>query len=443
VRKLFFAHAKNRFAQFSHSGLRDTNKIEKDKIKMKERIQTSSKVAGEQAHPASPRFHKLRILMKVLIPLIVLGAGIVGASYIKKNAPEPRKRPPRQTIPLVETTAISKSGEQVLIEAMGTVIPAMEIVLKPGVSGEVIEVHPEFTEGGFLRAGEEILRIDPKDYELTVTQKQSQVANTSYALKVEMGQQDIAQREWELLNGDSPAEKLDKELALRKPHLKKVKADMSAARADLNQAKLNLKRTLVVAPFNAVVRTRSVEIGSQVSTGEQLAELVGTDEYLAQVAIPLDRLKWISVPRKAGESGSQVRIRYRNGEYERVGTVIRLLSDLETEGRMARVLVAIPDPLNLESENTDQPPLLLGEYVNAEIEGQELEDVFRIPRTAFRDNDKVWLASADGKLSIRQIMPLWRGREAILVSNGLSDGERLVISNLSTPVDGMAIRVKE
>jgi len=136
---------------------------------MKERIQTSSKVAGEQAHPASPRFHKLRILMKVLIPLIVLGAGIVGASYIKKNAPEPRKRPPRQTIPLVETTAISKSGEQVLIEAMGTVIPAMGIVLKPGVSGEVIEVHPEFTEGGFLRAGEEILRIDPKDYELTVT----------------------------------------------------------------------------------------------------------------------------------------------------------------------------------------------------------------------------------------------------------------------------------
>jgi len=190
------------------------------------------------------------------------------------------------------------------------------------------------------------------------------------------------------------------------------------------------------------VRTRSVEIGSQVSTGEQLAELVGTDEYLAQVAIPLDRLKWISVPRKAGESGSLVRIRYRNGEYERVGTVIRLLSDLETEGRMARVLVAIPDPLNLESENFDQPPLLLGEYVQAEIEGQELQDVFRIPRTAFRDNDRVWLADADDKLSIRQIAPLWRGREAVLVSDGLSDGDKLVISNLSTPVDGMEIREK-
>lgn len=389
----------------------------------------------------SPRFSKLRMLIKVLLPLIVLGAGIAGATYIKKTAPEPRKRPPRQTIPLVESLSISRSGEQVVVEAMGTVIPARELVLKPRVSGEVIETHPEFTEGGLLRAGEDVLKIDPKDYELTVTQKRSQVANTSYALKVEMGQQDIAQREWELLSGNDPAEKQDKDLALRKPHLKKAKADLNAARADLNQAKLNLNRTRLVAPFNAVVRARNVEIGSQVSSGGQLADLVGTDEYRVQLAIPLDRLKWISVPRKAGESGSQVRIRYRNDEYERTGTVIRLLSDLETEGRMARLLVAIPDPLNLEAENADQPPLLLGEYVHAEIEGRELENVFRIPRTAFRDNDRVWLANADGKLSIREVTPLWRGREAVLVREGLSEGDRLVISNLSTPVDGMKIRV--
>ncbi len=309
------------------------------------------------------------------------------------------------------------------------------------VSGEIVSVHPEFTEGGFLQAGEEILRIDPRDYELNITQMKSRVAEASYQLKMEMGQQDIAKREWQMLNGKSSGKDADKELATRKPHLEKARAELRSARAELEQAELNLARTRITAPFNAVVRTKKTEIGSQVSSGEQLAELTGTDEYQILVSVPVDRLRRITVPRKTGDPGSLAVVKYHDGTYQREGTVIRLLSDLDAEARMARVLISVKDPLGLENPQADEPPLLLGEYVRVEIRGEKLSGVVRIPRTALRDDDKIWIAGEDGTLIIRQVRTVWRDNNSVFLKEGLKTGEQLVTSDLSAPVQGMAIQV--
>ncbi|GBC63031.1 efflux RND transporter periplasmic adaptor subun it [Desulfonema ishimotonii] len=390
----------------------------------------------------SPSRRRMRRTIKILLPLLVLSAGIAGAAYIKKSGPKPRKRPPAKAETLVRVMPLRATAERVVVRAMGTVIPARELVLRPRVSGEITDVHPEFTEGGFLKAGEEVLRIDPEDYRLVFEQKQSQVVSANYALKLELGHQDVAKREWQLINGGRKAKATDRELALRKPHLQKARADVAAARAELEQARLNLDRTRVLAPFNAVIQSRNVEIGSQVSAQGQLAELVGTDEYRVQVSVPPDRLRWITIPRKAGENGSEVRIRYGDGNYERTGHVIRLLSGLAAEGRMARLLVSVSDPLNLETPETRQLPLLIGDYVRVEIAGRALEDVFRIPRAALRDDARVWIAGADGLLSIRTVETVWRDRETVLVKSGLRDGERLILSEISAPVDGMRVRVE-
>ena len=397
--------------------------------------------AETEAAPEPVRYRGLRMLVKILLPLLVLGVGIAGAAYIKKSGPEPRKKPPVRTEPLVEVVALRPTDERVVVQAMGTVIPAREMVLRSRVAGEIVKLHEDFMPGGYFKAGEDLLQIDPEDYALTVARRQSQVAEAQYALKVELGYQDVARREWQLLNGNKPAKSLDRELALRKPHLRKARADLKAAKSELQQARLDLGRTRVSAPFNAVVRTQAAEFGSQISAGEQLAELVGTDEYRIQVSVPLDRLRWIQIPRKPGDVGSEVRIRYRDGEYERTGRVIRLMSDLENEGRMARLLVAVRDPLNLESSDADPPPLLLGEYVRVAVEGQALSGVFRIPRTALRDDSHIWVAGEDGRLSVRSVETIWRDQETVLLKNGLRSGEQVVISDLATPVDGMGIRV--
>ena len=230
-------------------------------------------------------------VVRIVLCVIILSAGLAGASYMTQTAPKARKRPPSNETPLVRTLEVASAKEKVIVRAMGTVIPAQQIQLKTRVSGEIISTHPEFNEGGILKKGTVLLQIDPQDYQLALKQKQSQVVNKQYELKLELGQQDVAKREWELLNGRQPAEPLDAELALRKPHLEKVRADLTAAQAELRQAELNLSRTTVRTPFNAVIRTKNVDLGSQVTVQEQLAELVGTDEYWIRVPLPLDRLK--------------------------------------------------------------------------------------------------------------------------------------------------------
>jgi RND family efflux transporter MFP subunit len=335
---------------------------------------------------------------------------------------------------------VHPEDHRVVVRAMGTVIPAREIVLKSRVSGEVTSIHPGFTPGGFLEKGSEILRIESEDYTLALARKKSAVADAEYALKLEQGYQDVAKREWELLNTGKPVDERDAELALRKPHLEKAKADLKAALAELQQAELDLSRTSIDAPFNATVRTKTVDVGSQVSPQDPLAELVGTDEYWIQASIPTERLSWISIPRNPNETGSRVRVVYRDS-YERAGIVIKLLADLETEGRMARVLIMVRDPLGLQARGKKQPPLLIGEYVRVEIEGRQLKGVYRIPRTALRDDARIWIAAGQGKLEIRTVQTLWRDAQTVLLREGLQPEERLIVSDLPTPVQGMPLQI--
>ena len=392
----------------------------------------------EKTRPAPGKWW--RWVAKGLLPLVVVGAGVFGMSYIKNSSPKAKKRPPEKHAALVQVEPLALSSQRVTVSAMGSVIPASEIELKSRVAGEVVEVSPDFVEGGFLKAGQPILKIDPQDYLLDIEQKKSAVTSARYALKLELGHQDVAKREWELLNQGKPADPLDLELALRKPHLEKARADLAAAEADLKQAKLILARTRVAAPFNAIVRSETVEVGSQVAAQEMLGELVGTDAYWVKASIPVDRLDWIRIPRKAGESGSHARVFYGD-QQETAGQVIKLLGDLEAEGRMARILVAVEDPLGLKAGRGDQPPLLIGEYVRVEIEGRELKDVYRIPRAALRDNESVWIATADGRLEIRKVETLWRDADTVLLRDGLSPGELLVTSDIAAPVEGMALKV--
>ncbi len=375
----------------------------------------------------------------LIVCAMIITIGIAGASYIKKTAPRAQKRPPERTVALVKTQPLFPDTHQVAVTGMGSVIPAREITLKSRVPGEIQAIHPEFVEGGFIRAGEKVLKIDAEDYELALARKESAVVNADYALKVEMGYQDVARQEWSLLYPERTANAQEEELALRQPHLAKARSDLAAARAELEQARLNLSRTDILAPFNAIVRSTHVNVGSQVSTQDPLAQLVGTDEYWIQVSLPVERLAWIQIPRTNTEKGASVTVSYRGNQ--RQGTVARLLSDLETDGRMARILVSVKDPLGLKSENRDNaPPLLIGEYVRVEIQGQRLTDVYRIPRSALRDNSTIWILADDDTLKILPVETVWRDADYVLMKNGIVPGQSLIVSDLSAPVDGLPLR---
>ena len=383
-----------------------------------------------------------RKIMRLIFCLLFIAAGLAGARFLIATKPKVTRRPPEKMAPLVLTAALQSENYTFRIPAMGTVIPARETGLEVSVSGEVIYVHPEFTEGGMLSKGMKVLQVDPKDYELAIQQKKRALADAEYAYKLELGHQDVARKEWNLLYGDKAMGEGESDLALRKPHLEKVKVEIEAARAELEQAEIYLKRSTLTAPFNALVLNTHVEMGSQVSSQEKLADLVGTDTYWVQVSLPLDRLKWIQVPNGEQGEGSEVKIFYRTDNVK-IGKVIRLLPDLSKEGRMARLLIEVNDPLDLQKKNEKQPMLLIGEYVRVSIEGEKLQNVFRVPRTALHNDNEVWIVNEEGKLSIRQVKTIWRDQESVVIRDGFKSGETLVISDIAAPVEGMDLRIQQ
>ena len=398
-------------------------------------------IEAEASDGGAPR-KKSRVYLSIVLSIAVLAAGIAGTAYIGKKAPKARRRPPPKMTPLVQVTSVHPGTHKVVVPAMGTVIPAREIILESRVSGEIVALHPEFTVGGFLDKGSEVLRIDPQDYELAVTLAQAKIKDSESILKVVQEEAAAGEDEWRLLNKENPEGKQIPALVAKKPQLEAAKSKLAAGRADLKKAKLNLARTRIRAPFNAIVRAKHVDIGSQVSSQEKLAELVGTDTYWIQASIPVDRLRWILIPADPAESGSRVHIFHRNG-HELTGTVIKLLGDLETEGRMARILVEVKDPLGLKVKEKYQLPLLIGEYVRIAIEGRELQNVYRIPRSALRDDSNIWLASSDGRLDIRSVKILWRDAQTVLVTDSIEPGSHVIISDLAAPVNGMPVKIAE
>ncbi len=393
-----------------------------------------------QQQPAAQRSR----WFKLLAPLITLLAGVLAAMALMQSGPSAKREPPPRQARLVETRPVVIGSALTRIDAMGTVVPAESVTLQPQVGGEIVFVSDDLQPGGLFRTGDELLRIDPRDYELAVLQRESEVAQAQSTLRLEQGQQTIAAREFELLNESLQDD--DRELVLRKPQLESVRAQLALAKAKLEQAKLDLQRTRIRAPFNALVESKQVDVGARVTSATTLATLAGTDACWVEVSVPVKQLQWISIPRASTSEGSQVRITnpaaWGTGAF-REGRVIRLAGELEEAGRMARLTVEVDDPFTLNPENTDKPLMLMGSYVSVEIEGRPLEQVATIAREYVRDGDRLWIMGADATLEIRKVDIVFRGRDQVFVAEGVRAGENLVVTDLAAPVAGMPLRRKD
>jgi len=384
----------------------------------------------------------LALVSSIVLPLLVLGGGAWATYYLATTGPKAKQRGGgARNARLVEVQIARRSSEPTAVRPMGTVTPALRIDLQPRVGGEVIEVSDELVPGGVFREDEVILRIDPTDYELVVRQRRSDVSEAESRFQLELGNQLVARSEYELL-GETIREE-DRDLVLRKPQLQSVEAALETARAALAKAELDLARTEVTSPFNSILVARDVNLGAQVSIATRLAVLVGTDEYWVELLLPVDQLKWIEIPRGSAETGSKARVfdpaAWGEG-VSRAGHVIRLAGDLEEEGRMARLFVSVSDPLALTDKNAGAPRLLIGSFVRVGIEGRTLDDVVSLDRHLLRDGDRVWVLSAEGLLDIRDVTVVFRGRNRVLISEGIDEGERIVATDLAAAVAGMPLR---
>jgi RND family efflux transporter MFP subunit len=321
--------------------------------------------------------------------ILLAGIGLTALTFFTEPTAT-RINATRKTAMLVEVTKVQRGDYRPIIVAMGTVEATQDITLSPRVGGEVMSRAQAFTPGGFVDKGEPLLQIDPADYRNTLQERKSELRQAVSDLNVEMGRQNVAMKDYQLLDESLAAE--FESLVLRKPQLNSARAKVEAARATVNQAELELERTKIKAPFRAHILSRNVSVGSQVSPRDNLGRLVGLDSYWVVTTVPLSKLPWLSFPRADDEKGSNVQIRNRVAwpeETYRTGYLHRMVGALEEQTRMARVYVSVPDPLSHQAESSGLPPLMIGAFVETSIQAETIKDVIRIDRDYVRANNTV------------------------------------------------------
>lgn len=369
-------------------------------------------------------------------------AGILaaaGAAIVVINRTEPtakQVKATRKSAALVETQVVRRNNYAPRLSVLGTVRPARDITLSPRVSGQILEVAESFVPGGIVREGSWLVKIDKADFENQYSIRVSELEQRLASLKIEEGRQSLAKKELKLL--ESTIDETNRELVLRGPQIASIRAEVSAAKAAVQRAKLDLDRTTIVAPFDAQILSQSCNVGSQVSPGNELARLVGVEEYWITAAVPVRSLQWIRFPMDDAE-GSDVELRNADAwpaGATRKGRVTRMIGTVDERTRLAQVLITVNDPLGRESE---APPLILQSLLQLEIEGRTIERVFRLRREHVRDEDTVWVMK-EGKLAIRDCRVVFRDETYAYIESGLADGEHVVISTLATVADGIDLR---
>ena len=386
-------------------------------------------------------------VLRVLLPVVILILAIMGAQALIAIRPTVPKTAPIETSTFVKVLTARLKDERAMISAYGTVKAYQELTVQPEVSGRVVAHHSNLIAGGLIAKGARLLRIDPRNFQVAVEEEKAALAKAKFDIKVELGNQAIAQREWDLLKPSSgEISKLSKQLALRYPHLQEKRAALSAAKSRLQKAQLDLQRTVLTAPFDAVVLSESVEVGQMINVQNTVATLVGTDEFRAQVSIPIHQLDWINFPSAGSTMVARAHIFRELGNgtpLEKNGVVVDLLGEVTKNGRMAQVLISIPDPLELKHKKGERHPLLLGEYVRVEIEGPVIENVIVLPRSTIREGSRVWVKNLENRLEVRTVEIAFSRKDTVLVSQGLNDGDQVIVTQLTAAIPGLRLMSPE
>ena len=369
---------------------------------------------------------------------LLICAAIVAASALVVfliNSTEPkaeREAATRKAAMPVEVIQADYGTFQPTIIAMGTVKADEDLLLRPRVSGQVIERAPQFVPGGYVKKGDVLLRIDPTDYKHALDLRHSELIKAQSTYQLEQGEQSIAERDYKQLNKN--LDPMQRSLVLREPQLKAAEAAVKAAQANLAQAQLDLDRTTIRAPFDAQILAREVSVGSEVSPSDTLAHLTGLQSYWVEASVPSDKVRWLPLA-----NATKVNVRRRDWPTPRVGELRSVIGALEQNTRMARVLIEVADPLALT--NSNELALAVGTYVECELPARTLTGVVRLNRDYLRKGDTTWVFE-NNTLSIRKLEILFLDAEFAYVGDGLAEGDMIVTTSLSSIKEGAELQLK-
>ena len=417
-----------------------------------------------------------------------MAAGVIAALMIALR-PEPPRRPPEVLAPLVQTMLAEPRSGVMKVAGNGTVRPRAQVVLAPQVSGKIVYVSPALVSGGRVRKGQLLVQIEESDYQNQLRQAEADVAQQEVTLLQAEEESQIAREEYgrfreredvrqvispyaSVDDNDYAARLIDNReteqpaaapasdepsgLVLREPQRLAAEAALARAEAVLENARLALSRTRIVAPFDGYIRSETIDIGQFVSMGQSLAEIFAADEV--EVVVPLATDEAALIPNlwsKRADAGdivipAGVFMEYGGQNYRWDAYVHRAEAALDAATRTVDVVLRVPRPFEggeiievpgeVDLLASHAPPLLVGQYTSVRIDGAEVQDYFVIPRRALRVDDEIWTIKNDSLIHIAKVQVIQKVDDEVFVLGDMDENTEVVVSDLSAVTEGMRVR---
>ena len=421
----------------------------------------------------------------IVLAVVVLAVGAVITRLVIQNRPKPEVVIAPEPRRFVRTMLLKKQNKTFWVKGFGTLRPKRELSIVPEVSGKVVERSPGFRTGGFIKKGDLLFQIDPADYELAIERRKAEIAQLRADIarlrqeeKNHQADLDIAERHLELvsqerernnrlrrqgvissgqydqsqqnfLRQERTVQSIKNVLALLPVQLRQKSAALSASRSELQRAVLQLSRTKLVSPFDARVRDTSLDAGDFAAAGQSVGKIYDVSVLEVPVSLPVEDARWVfrrnqgaAFPRSQEEvkpflPTARVSWSQFGEKVEWRGLVSLVDSGLDESTRALTLVVEIPEPMKNWMPG-EHPPLFVGMFVEVNIKGVTMPDVFVIPRAALRERDRVYLLD-EGILRIQKVEVIRKGQDGVVIRNGVNENARIIISAIPDPVSGMRL----
>ena len=369
------------------------------------------------------------------IPILILVGAVAVAFALTSMKKQPEKEEIITRDFLVDSKLVEAKNVDFLVYSQGSVQPKNKTMLSTQVSGRVIAVADNFIEGGFFKKGDVLVELETSDYQTDLLLAESEVASAQASLDEEKARGKVAAEEWRSFNkGSAP------ELGLRKPQLAREEASVKAAQANLQRAQRNFDRTKIRAPYDGLVKSRSVDLGQFVTLGSQLGEVFATD--VAEVRLPLtdDDIAFLA---DLNSQNAQVTLSSdvagKNIKWQ--GILVRDEAVLDSKSRVIYGVVEVNDPYQLNvPEEAKGIPLRFGRFVNATIVGITANNIVVLPRNVLRLDGTILTVNDDRQININFVTVQRADEDFVYISEGLNTQQQVVMSAVPNPYEGMPVR---
>jgi len=375
-------------------------------------------------------------MIKYLRPLIIIGISTVIAAalyMLGQISPDPiQEKDPMD----VNVQILTPIDYQIKIKSTGTTTPITQTVLTSEVGGEVIYRSKKFSEGSSVISGEILAKIDDTDLQLQYKNALLQLASAEVQFAVQKAEAEIAQEAW-----DQVGEGIPQELTTKKPQLKQAKAALDVAKAQVQSAEKKLNKTEITAPYTGRIQNINIDLGSTIIPGQPVGSMYTSNEIEVTLSVKDSDLQFLDIPmdgRKLNPDQKSIVIiksLYKGEMQEWAGNLERVDGVIDPMTRMIKLIANFKNNFIEETK----PILPIGLFVEAEINGKQLEDVFMIPNSALTPNGELLFLNQDDAVDIRKVRVLTKMKNHILVKEGMKAGERVVVSKLSIATNGMLV----